>query len=371
MAKIRGRCLIKGQLVPGELVIRKGLIASITAIPDAQDLPIISPGFIDLQVNGAADRLLNATPETDTIRHIDSALKRLGTTAWLPTVVTDSLGTMQSLADAVAESRGELASILGVHFEGPHINPSKKGVHDRRHIRPVSHEELTVYGRTDLGCRLLTLAPETSSSSQLTELKNLGCILSLGHSAADYDETKAAINDGLQSATHLFNAMTGLDSRKPGAVGAILESDVAYGFILDGEHVHPVMARTAYRRNRNMVLVTDAMPLLASDKTEFEWFGKKIQRKGKRLTDPDGRLAGACISQLDAVQNAMHMLHISLQEALLLATRNPAKLLGVYPHYGDIEIGSRGDLVVLDDDGALLDVWVGGAPVAGVHQDTA
>ncbi|RLA01140.1 MAG: N-acetylglucosamine-6-phosphate deacetylase [Gammaproteobacteria bacterium] len=322
-------------------------------------------GFIDIQVNGGGGVLFNQSPDLSTIKQIAKAHQAFGTTGWLPTLITDSLDKMQQAADAVASAHSQsIAGVLGIHFEGPHLSAAKKGIHPEQYIRQLSAAEEALYCRKDLGKILLTLAPETVAPEVISRLVDLGVTVCLGHSNANYQQAQSALLAGATGFTHLFNAMSAFTSREPGMVGAaLMDQNCYYGLILDGEHVHPASAKLALSNNSNMILVTDAMPLVGVEQKQFQFFGKTIDRKNNRLTDSEGRLAGSVLDMKTAVNNCVQMLGISQIQALNMASKLPAKFLGLDQQYGTLAVGKKASMVVLDEQGDIVANWVDGQQV--------
>ena len=327
----------------------------------------LTAGFIDLQVNGGGDALFNASPDVGTLSRIAVAHQQFGTTGWLPTLITDSLDKMELAADTIAKARAEkVAGVLGVHFEGPHLSVAKKGVHNEAMIRELSAREMAIYQRKDLGKVMVTVAPETVSPSVIAQLVENDVIVCLGHSNASCEQTQSAIRAGASGFTHLFNAMSPMLSREPGMVGAALtDANVWAGLIVDGEHVHPVSAQVAVNAKQKIFLVTDAMPPVGSvDNCQtFELYGNTMHREGNRLTDSDGRLAGSMLTMLQAVKNCQSMLGCSLQRSLNMAAYNPAKFLGVEHNYGQLAIGKKASMILLDENTNVSASWVDGQRV--------
>ncbi len=343
------------------LGLNNGLIESI----DFPSKPIkdrleglIMPGLIDLQVNGGGGYLFNDTPNLETLRKIAQAHQQFGTTAWLPTLITDSIDKMQLAADAISEAmKFPELGIIGIHFEGPHISKLKKGVHCEAYIRSISESEWRIYQRKDIGKIMVTLAPECIDEMSVKKLRHLGVVVAIGHSKASYETTQKVVQSGATGFTHLYNAMSGLGSREPGVVGAALASDAYLGIILDGIHCHPASAKIAYVSNPKLVLVTDAMPPVGSDQNCFEFFGGKIEREGLKLTDSCGRLAGSALDMFSAMKNAMKFLNIDLATANQLASRNPAQWLNT-ARLGNLKEGSEANMILLDSKQQLESVWV-------------
>lgn len=322
------------------------------------------PGYIDVQVNGGGGALFNADPTVDAINRIFAAHSRFGTTAMLPTFITGDLADMERAADAVAAAiKQGVPGILGVHFEGPHLSPAKKGTHTASFIRPLSDGEMAVYAREDLGIRHVTVAPETVSPEQIKALVDMGVIVSLGHSNADYTTAKAALDAGATGFTHLYNAMSPFEGRKPNMVGAaLLDDDSWCGLIVDDLHVCAESARLALKAKARgkIMLVTDAMPPVGSDETEFILLGEKVVREGDALRASEGQLAGSILDMEGAVRNTVRSLGVEFGEAVRMASLYPAEFLGIADRVGTIEAGKRADFLLLDNDMKVQASWVGG-----------
>lgn len=345
-----------------------GRITAIEAVDAAQVQPLtLTAGFIDVQVNGGGGALFNTAPTVETLRTMLRAHARFGTTAMLPTVITDSVDIMQKTADAVAVAiaAGE-PGIIGIHFEGPHLSVPKRGVHPTAHIRGLSAEELALYSRTDLGIKLVTVAPENVSAEQIRQLVGLGVIVCLGHSNADAVTVEAALAAGATGFTHLYNAMSPLTSREPGMVGvALADRDSWCGIILDGYHVHPTAAKLAFaaKPRGKMLLVTDAMSPVGTSETEFAFFDGKVVREGNKLTNEAGSLAGSVLDMAAAVQYAVNELAVPEGEALRMASLYPAEFLGIADQVGRIQVGQRADLLLLDASGAVQQSFIAGQQI--------
>ena len=330
---------------------------------DCTDLTL-APGFIDVQVNGGGGALFNTAPTIDSLRTMLKAHAGFGTTAMLPTVITDSVETMQRCANAIAAAvaAGE-PGILGVHFEGPHLSVPKRGVHPTEHIRGLSAEELALYGRTDLGIKLVTVAPENVTPEQVRQLVALNVIVCLGHSNADGATVAAALAAGATGFTHLYNAMSPLTSREPGMVGVALADRNSWcGIIFDGHHVHPVAAKLALaaKPRGKMLIVTDAMSPVGTSDTEFPFFTGKVTRDGNKLTNDAGSLAGSVLDMAGAVQYAVTELGVEQGEALRMASLYPAEFLGIAERAGRIAVGYRADFVLLDVEGVVQQCFIAG-----------
>ena len=370
---IAASCVFDGAVVHRDaaVVIVDDRIGSVVQRAElSRDLPVhelppgvwLAPGFIDLQVNGGGDVLFNDAPTPQTIRRIVAAHRRFGTTALLPTLISDSAAKMNAAVAAVDELSGVDPGVLGIHLEGPFLSPEKVGVHAPRHIRPPTANDLDLISARRRGITLVTLAPEQVPPDFIGTLTRAGVRVALGHSMATYAQTCEAIAAGLTGFTHLFNAMRGLDSREPGPIAAALDcADVWYGLIVDGVHVAPAMLRLALRGRGRPILVTDAMPPVGGTLATFTLNGDKISVRDGRCTRQDGRLAGSCLDMASAVRNCVRLLGVSLTDALRFASTHPAEFLGLDAKLGRIAPGLRADLVAIDpDDIQVHRTWVAG-----------
>jgi N-acetylglucosamine-6-phosphate deacetylase len=322
----------------------------------------LAPGFIDLQVNGGGDVLFNNSPAPEAIRAIAAAHRKFGTTALLPTFITDTSEKMTA-AFAAAESLAENEpSILGIHLEGPFLSSEKAGVHDANLMRQPGPADLNMFLGPRKGALLVTLAPERVPEGFIAKLVQSGVRVSLGHSMATYDQTLAAMAEGLSGFTHLFNAMRPMASRDPGPIPAALESPKAwFGMIVDGFHVSPAMLRLALRGLARPILVTDAMPPVGGGQSKFDLYGTEIQVVGGRCARPDGTLAGSTLNMAAAIRNCVQMLGVSLEDALRFASRNAAEFIGLGHLLGGLRPGYRADVVALSSvTFDVLGTWVAG-----------
>ena len=363
-------------LVEGEEIVAVGLEAQIRSIGvfdvevDAHG-GVIAPGFIDLQVNGAGGRFLTEDPTVEAVQEMARTVARYGCTSFLPTVITSSFDTMLSAIRAVHEASGRAtngARVLSVHLEGPFINPQASGVHNTAFIRPPSLEDLDIFWEASGGgIKLMTLAPEMPGAGELIRVaKGYGIAVSVGHTRADYPQMMEAVAAGAGLATHLFNAMGGLTARDPGATGAVLASpDFMASLIADGYHVHPAMMELALRTKGpgGLVLVTDAMPPMGTDLTEFSLYGETITARDGACFMADGTLAGSLLTMDKAVRNMRDLVETPVEDALRMASFNPASVIGESGARGALEIGKAADIVVMDSDLNVATTIVGGRVV--------
>lgn len=323
------------------------------------------PGFIDTQVNGGGDVLFNDMPCVEGIRAIAQAHRRYGTTGLLPTLISDYAPVVEAaIAAGEAALEAGIPGVLGVHIEGPHLNPVKKGIHDAGRFSAVDDAVLARLTVPSKGRRIVTLAPELAPAGAVRALANAGVLVCAGHSLADYEQTRAALDEGLSGFTHLFNAMTQFLSRDPGMVGAALEDrSTHFGLIVDGLHVHPAALRVALlaRGIEGAMLVTDAMPPVGGRSTRFTLMGQEITVGEGGCRGPDGTLAGSALTMAQALRNTMDMLGLDIVAASRMASGNPARFLKLQDSTGAIAPGLAADLVHLDDARHVRATWIAGA----------
>jgi N-acetylglucosamine-6-phosphate deacetylase len=309
--------------------------------------------------------LFNDAPTPETIAKMLAAHRRFGTTSLLPTLITDSADRMRAAREAVGAARTREPGVLGLHFEGPFLSPEKPGIHDPRLMRRPEGDIGALLAPLAGGVSLVTLAPERVPPGFIRGLVETGVRVALGHSMASYEETRAALKEGLTGFTHLFNAMRPLSAREPGPIAAALESSSCwYGLIVDGIHVAPAMLKLALRGAGTPILVTDAMPPVGGVQSSFLLQGRKIVLSEGRCTSADGTLAGSALDMAGAVRNAVGLLGVTLEQALAMASRAPAGFLGLGDRLGRIAPGYRADMVALDP----ADLWVHGTWVAGAYR---
>jgi len=322
------------------------------------------PGFIDCQVNGGGGVLFNDAPYVDTIRRIGAAHSRFGTTGFLPTLISDDRCVMRSAISAVdAAISAGVPGVLGIHLEGPYLAPERRGIHDAAKFQIPDADDVKLLASLERGKALVTIAPERVPEAIIRALHARGVLVAAGHTAADYATTVRALAAGVRGFTHLFNAMTPLTSREPGAVGAALEDrDSWCDVIVDGQHVHPASLRVALaaKPRGKVFLVTDAMPPVGSDQTQFTLNSEQISCTDGRCVNAQGTLAGSCLDMARAVRNTAAQLDVSLAEAVRMASSYPAAFLGLAQSHGRIAQGCVADFVVLGEDLQVRETWIGG-----------
>jgi N-acetylglucosamine-6-phosphate deacetylase len=324
----------------------------------------LAPGFIDLQVNGGGGVLLNDQPTADGMRAIARAHRRYGTTACLPTLITDTREHVRT-AVAAARSIGGRDGVLGLHLEGPFISPRRPGVHrPDRVAKPGAGDLEELCELAGAGRSLVTLAPECVPAGFVRNLASSGVRISIGHSEAPAAVVMQAVADGATGVTHLFNAMPPLSARAPGIIGAALaEHRLTAGLIVDGIHVDPISVRVAFAAKGfdRIALVTDAMPTVGTSLDRFELVGQTITLADGRLTTEGGALAGAHLDMASAVRNAVRLAHVPLKDALRAASLTPARFLGLDNERGSLVPGARADLVALTQELTVVATWVDGS----------
>lgn len=377
LAFVNGRVLTPRGIDSGlAVLVENGRIADVVSAGDARvrqaaqhDLQgrLLLPGFIDTQVNGGGGVLFNDAPTVATLRTIAAAHARYGSTGLLPTLISDDLEVMREAVAAVEQAMAEgVPGILGIHLEGPFLAPERKGVHDPAKIRAIDAQGVEVAAALKRGKTLLTLAPERTTPEVIRELCARGVTVAAGHTAGGYEQTRDALAAGVRGFTHLFNAMTPLGSREPGAVGAALDDAASWcGLIVDGHHVAPATLRIAIRAKAagKMMLVTDAMPPVGADDLTFRLNGERVSCRGGICLTPGGVLAGSCLDMAGAVRNTVNMLGLPLDEAARMASAYPAAFIGLEATHGRIAAGYVADLVVADDEVEVAETWIGGRRV--------
>lgn len=354
------------------LTIVNGKITAIdqdTSHVDVKAIGLVVPGYIDLQVNGGGGALFNDSPSVEKLKTIMLAHAKFGTTAMMPTLITDKIEVMQQAANAIAQAISEgIPGIVGIHFEGPHLSVAKKGTHCADYIRPISDVEWQVLSRKDIGQVIVTLAPETVSADDISRMVKLGIKVCLGHTNADYQTAQQAIDAGATGFTHLFNAMSPLQGREPGVVGAaLLNNNTSCGLIVDGFHVDYASCKLAIQAKPQgkVFLVTDAMPPVGTDQTQFALYDRTVYVDNGKLTSTTGELAGSSLDMANAVKNTHEKLGIPLDEALRMGSLYPAQYLYKKQAVtrGELVLGKYADMAVLNDDLSVKETWISGKKI--------
>ncbi|MFD1881688.1 N-acetylglucosamine-6-phosphate deacetylase [Paracoccus pacificus] len=364
-----------GLFSEGEILRNHAIHAAdgrIDAVAAIADLPqttrprplagILAPGAVDLQVNGGGGILFNTSPTRAGLGQMVDAHRRLGTARILATVISDTEAATEAAVAAVCDNWG-LPGLAGIHIEGPHISPVKRGTHSAAVLRPLSDHTLGLIRRLremDIPT-MITLAPEVVPPAQIRTLADLGAVVSLGHSNASFAQACGALAAGASCFTHLFNAMSPFGSREPGMVGAALAGDAAVGFICDGHHVSDDTLKIALSvsgATDRFFLVSDAMPTVGGPEA-FALYGQPIRVSDGRLINAEGALAGAHVWMTAAMTRARNVLGLPTETVLRMAITRPAALMGLRDAAA-LRGRPLGDLVVWDEDlrscSALTDI---------------
>ena len=313
----------------------------------------LSPGFIDLQLNGCGGVMFNEAISSETLEIMHRANVKSGCTSYLPTRITSS---DQDMADAIQATRDYHAKYqnhsLGLHLEGPYLNAEKKGIHNVDYIRPSDNKMIDLICENSDVITKVTLAPEHNSFEHIQRLTQAGITVSIGHSNATYSQARKSFESGISFATHLFNAMTPMEGREPGVVGAVYDTPQVYaGIIADGFHVDYANIRIAHKiKGEKLVLVTDATAPAGANMDYFIFVGKKVYYRNGKCVDENGTLGGSALTMIEAVQNTVEHVGIALDEALRMATLYPARAIGVDEQLGLIKQGLVANLSIFDRD---------------------
>ena len=367
---ISGATIFNGEefLTDHILVVGEGEISEICHINDFNkplegdekseyiefDGGILTAGFIDIQVNGGGGILLNDEPSVEGMKAIIAAHRKFGTTAMLPTLISDTTEKMQAVVDAANQALQQgISGMVGLHLEGPYFNMTRKGVHLPAMIRPVDEGVAELYKGLKNGVLMVTLAPEKVPSGFIKDLTDAGILVYCGHSDGTYEQIQSALAEGLCGFTHLFNAMSPMLNREPGVVGAALEDDETFvGIILDNQHVAKATAKVAInaKKRGKICIITDAMPPVGAASPHFELYGEAIQVKDSYCITDAGTLAGSALDMATAVRNCHKVLGFTLDETLRMASLYPATALRLQHKIGQLKTGMQADIVHLDDE---------------------
>lgn len=321
---------------------------------------LVAPGFIDLQVNGGGGLMLGDIQTVDELRQICQSHSRMGTTQLLPTLITDKPATTARILElGIAATRAQLPGFAGLHLEGPHLDPRKKGAHNANLIRRMTETDLRdlIQAKQHLRSLLITVAPEAVSLAQIKRLHDAGIKVSLGHTQCTATEALEAFDAGASGVTHLYNAMSALQNRAPGMVGAALNAEVFAGIIADRVHVDEICLRIALRLKapEHLFLVTDAMAVAGTHIQQFTLDGRHVRRQNGRLLLEDGTLAGADISLVESL-HYLTELGLDFEQTLRMVTQVPAHFIQ-RPDLGTLKPGALADWVLFDAQNQLQGVW--------------
>lgn len=343
----------------------------IQAIFPVEDLPAdcecidlqgaaITPGFIDLQLNGCGGVMFNDAIAPETLDVMHQTNLRSGTTSFLPTLITTSDDDMRAaIATVQAYRQAHPHSVLGLHLEGPYLNPKRKGIHNGDYVRSPDADMIAAISQAGSDTvRLVTLAPEMATAADIAQLAQAGIVVSAGHTNANHDQAVAGFHQGVTMVTHLFNAMSPWQSRQPGMVGAALDHpDIYAGIIADGHHVHFTSIALAHKlKGDRLFLVTDATPPAGTVMDSFIIGGQQVYYRDGKCVSAEGTLGGSALTMTAAIANCVNQVGIPLTEALRMASLYPAQALNIANQYGQFSPGSIANVTIFDDDLNVLGI---------------
>lgn len=342
------------------VIIEDGLIKDIIATSELNSsLKIIdldganlSPGFIDLQLNGCGGVMLNGAETQETLEIMQAANLKSGTTSYLPTFITDADEGIKRVLNVARNYMNKTQNeVLGLHLEGPYLSLEKKGIHRPEFIRKPDCDMIDLICENNDIVAMLTLAPENCPAHMVRQLSDSNIVVSLGHTNATYAQAKVAIDNGASCATHLYNAMTAIAGREPGVVGAIYDNDIYAGVIVDGFHVAYENVRISKKiMGEKLFLVTDATAPAGANIDSFDFVGTTVYYKDGKCFGKDGTLGGAAVTMIESIEQTVKFVGIELEEAIRMATLYPAKAISVADKLGSIEVGKVANLAIFSNN---------------------
>lgn len=347
----------------GVVIIENGIILSVQKeIPKEIELidlkgSHLSAGFIDIQINGGEKHYFSQSPTEETIQDIYETSLKYGTTHMLPCLISSSNETIHLGIEAIRNYKAKYNNgVLGMHLEGPFLNPLKRGAHSINQVRKPTNselEEIIRYGKDVI--KVITIAPECFTDEQLDMLLESGIVISAGHSMMTYKEAQHYFSKGIKLVTHLFNAMTQFGHREPGLVGATFENESVYApVILDGVHCDYAAARLAYKLKKDKFFLISDAAFLGRKVSSFKWENFDAHLENGFYRNEEGNLAGASISMEEAVRNAFNHLYVSADEAIKMATCRVASAITMEDQLGKIKLGFPASFVTFNDDLSVI-----------------
>lgn len=319
----------------------------------------LTPGFIDLHIHGSFGIDLMSVGINE-IKKMSRQLLTVGTTSFLPTVMTSSYNKILKVVSNIKTIAKDDKKIIGVNLEGPLLNPKKAGAQDKKYMEEIN---LELFERYDDLIKIVTVAPEVKGADKLIKkLKSLNIVASMGHTDASYQESLKGFKEGISLATHLFNGMRGIHHRDIGAAGAALLEDISVELIVDGIHVSKPMLELIFKIKDidKIILITDAQPAALYQGNDIKFNGKKVLLKDDSARYEDGTLAGSVLSMHKAVKNMADFTNFSLPKIFKMATLNPARKIGIDSELGTVEKNKRADLLLLNKDLEICDIFKNG-----------
>ena len=352
------------------VIIENGLIKKIVKTIDLNsnikqidlDGANLSPGFIDLQLNGCGGVMLNGAETQQTLEIMQAANLKSGTTSYLPTFITDADEGIKRVLEVTRKYMDKTPNeVLGLHLEGPYLSVEKKGIHRQEYIRKPDANMINIICENSDIIGMLTLAPENCPAQVVKQLSDNNIVVSLGHTNATYAQAKIAIDNGASSATHLFNAMTTLSGREPGVIGAIYDNNLYAGVIVDGFHVAYENVRISKKiLGEKLFLVTDAVAPAGANIDCFDFVGTTVYYKDGKCFGEDGTLGGSAVTMIESIQQTVNYVGIELQEAIRMATLYPAKAISVDDKLGSITAGKVANLAIFNNEYKVVATVVNG-----------
>jgi N-acetylglucosamine-6-phosphate deacetylase len=311
----------------------------------------LTPGFIDLQLNGCGGIMFNNEITEKTLALMQSTNLKSGCTSYLPTLITSSNKDMKTALQVTRDYMHKKSNeVLGLHLEGPYLSMEKKGIHRGEYIRKPDSIMLDLICQNADIVSTLTLAPEQNSLEVIQRLKKAGIVVAIGHSNATYAQATAAIDHGITFATHLFNAMSPMTGREAGVVGAVYDKNIYAGIIVDGFHVAYENVRISKKiMAEKLILVTDATAPAGADINSFDFVGTRVYYKEGKCLAADGTLGGSALTMIQAIENSVKFVGIELAEAIRMATLYPARAISIANKIGTIKAGKIANLAVFDN----------------------
>ncbi len=369
-AIINGKLILKDRVLEGKAILYSNKIEGICdSVPEEIEVidakgNYVLPGLIDIHIHGYLGKDV-CDAKKESIEVIANGIMKNGVTSFLPTTMTIEKTKIESILEICRDLKEESktwdgACVLGVHAEGPFISPKKKGAQDEKYILKPDSKFVLKY--KDI-IKIITMAPEEDEDFHEIEKirKDSDIVISMGHTDADYETAIKSTYHGVRHATHTFNAMSPLNQRNPGVVGAIMNSDVTCELIVDTFHIHPALYDLVYKlKGDKLCFITDCLPAGGLGDGEYTLGGEKFISKGIECRLLDGTIAGSILKLNKGIYNVYKNSNIPLHECVKCATLNPARAIHVDNKKGSLEIGKDADIIIVDKEFNVLKTIIGG-----------